>query len=204
MSEIDTSSKDAASQDSANIPSQSQKAGSGLFVKTKLLPLVLTVVVFVLDQGSKLLIIKTIPPYTIGASFFGDFLRIIHVYNPGIAFSMGNSLPDTLRSLLFAIIPLVVLVVVLGIYFRNDDFTCFQRWSVAGIIGGGLGNIYDRFFRSEGVVDFIDVKFYGLFGLERWPTFNIADAAVLICGFLLIISFIRAMIQESKADKSQN
>lgn len=203
MSEIETSSKDAASQDSADV-STSKKAGSKHFVKTKLLPLVLTVIVFVLDQGSKLLIIKNIPPYTIGASFFGDFLRIIHVYNPGIAFSMGNSLPDTLRSLLFAIIPLVVLVVVLGIYFRNDDFTCFQRWAVAGIIGGGLGNIYDRFFRSEGVVDFIDVKFYGLFGLERWPTFNIADAAVLICGFLLIISFIRAMIQESKAEKSQD
>ena len=203
MSEIETSSKDAASQDSADV-STSKKAGSKHFVKTKLLPLVLTVIVFVLDQGSKLLIIKNIPPYTIGASFFGDFLRIIHVYNPGIAFSMGNGLPDTLRGLLFAIIPLVVLVVVLGIYFRNDDFTFFQRWAVAGIIGGGLGNIYDRFFRSEGVVDFIDVKFYGLFGLERWPTFNIADAAVLICGFLLIISFIRAMIQESKADKSQN
>lgn len=203
MSEIETSSKDAASQDSADV-STSKKAGSKHFVKTKLLPLVLTVIVFVLDQGSKLLIIKNIPPYTIGASFFGDFLRIIHVYNPGIAFSMGNGLPDTLRGLLFAIIPLVVLVVVLGIYFRNDDFTFFQRWAVAGIIGGGLGNIYDRFFRSEGVVDFIDVKFYGLFGLERWPTFNIADAAVLICGFLLIISFIRAMIQESKAEKSQD
>lgn len=203
MSEIETSSKDAVSQDSADV-SISKKAGSKHFVKTKLLPLVLTVIVFVLDQGSKLLIIKNIPPYTIGASFFGDFLRIIHVYNPGIAFSMGNGLPDTLRGLLFAIIPLVVLVVVLGIYFRNDDFTFFQRWAVAGIIGGGLGNIYDRFFRSEGVVDFIDVKFYGLFGLERWPTFNIADAAVLICGFLLIISFIRAMIQESKAEKSQD
>ena len=203
MSEIETSSKDAASQDSADV-STSKKAGSKHFVKTKLLPLVLTVIVFVLDQGSKLLIIKNIPPYTIGASFFGDFLRIIHVYNPGIAFSMGNGLPDTLRGLLFAIIPLVVLVVVLGIYFRNDDFTFFQRWAVAGIIGGGLGNIYDRFFRSEGVVDFIDVKFYGLFGLERWPTFIIADAAVLICGFLLIISFIRAMIQESKAEKSQD
>lgn len=203
MSEIETSSKDAASQDSADV-STSKKAGPKHFVKTKLLPLVLTVIVFVLDQGSKLLIIKNIPPYTIGASFFGDFLRIIHVYNPGIAFSMGNGLPDTLRGLLFAIIPLVVLVVVLGIYFRNDDFTFFQRWAVAGIIGGGLGNIYDRFFRSEGVVDFIDVKFYGLFGLERWPTFNIADAAVLICGFLLIISFIRAMIQESKTEKSQD
>ncbi|MEE0132809.1 MAG: signal peptidase II [Treponema sp.] len=199
MSEIETSMKDTEQNDLENKPVTDIRQ----FLKIKLLPLVLTVVVFVLDQGTKLAIVKTIPPYTIGASFFGDFLRIIHVYNPGIAFSMGNSLPDTLRGLLFAIIPLVVLLVVLGIYFRNDDFTFFQRWTVAGIIGGGLGNIYDRFFRPEGVVDFIDVKFYGLFGLERWPTFNVADAAVLICGFLLIISFIRAMIQESKAQKSQ-
>lgn len=199
MSKIDTSMKDVEQNDLENKPVTDVRQ----FLKIKLLPLVLTVVVFVLDQGTKLAIVKTIPPYTIGASFFGDFLRIIHVYNPGIAFSMGNSLPDTLRGLLFAIIPLIVLLVVLGIYFRNDDFTFFQRWTVAGIIGGGLGNIYDRFFRPEGVVDFIDVKFYGLFGLERWPTFNVADAAVLICGFLLIISFIRAMIQESKAQKSQ-
>lgn len=199
MSKIDTSMKDVEQNDLENKPVTDVRQ----FLKIKLLPLVLTVVVFVLDQGTKLAIVKMIPPYTIGASFFGDFLRIIHVYNPGIAFSMGNSLPDTLRGLLFAIIPLIVLLVVLGIYFRNDDFTFFQRWTVAGIIGGGLGNIYDRFFRPEGVVDFIDVKFYGLFGLERWPTFNVADAAVLICGFLLIISFIRAMIQESKAQKSQ-
>ncbi|MBR5580273.1 MAG: signal peptidase II [Treponema sp.] len=201
MSEIDTSNKTTETNITENELHSGKSPASGLFFKNKLLPLVLTVVVFVLDQGTKFLIVKMIPPYTIGASFFGDFLRIIHVYNPGIAFSMGNSLPDTLRGLLFAIIPLIVLIIVLAIYFRNDDFTFFQRWAVAGIIGGGLGNIYDRFFRPEGVVDFIDVKFYGLFGLERWPTFNVADAAVLICGFLLIISFIRAMIQESKEQK---
>ena len=201
MSEIDTSNKTTETNTPENELHSGKSPASGHFFKSKLLPLVLTVVVFVLDQGTKFLIVKMIPPYTIGASFFGDFLRIIHVYNPGIAFSMGNSLPDTLRGLLFAIIPLIVLIIVLAIYFRNDDFTFFQRWAVAGIIGGGLGNIYDRFFRPEGVVDFIDVKFYGLFGLERWPTFNVADAAVLICGFLLIISFIRAMIQESKEQK---
>lgn len=180
-----------------------EKTGSNIPLRTKLLPLALTVVIFVVDQLTKFLVVENIPPYTIGASYFGDFLRIIHVYNPGIAFSMGNSLPDTMRGILFAALPLVVLAMVLVIYFRNDDFTFFQRWAVAGIIGGGLGNIYDRFFRPEGVVDFIDVKFYGLFGLERWPTFNVADAAVLICGFLLIISFIRAMIQEGKEQKKQ-
>lgn len=171
-------------------------------MKKKLLPLILTVAVFVLDQLTKQLIVLNIPPYTIGTSFFGDFLRIIHVYNPGIAFSMGNALPDNARDILFAVAPLIVLVIVLVIYFRNNEFTFFQRWAIAGIVGGGLGNIYDRFFRSEGVVDFIDVKFYGLFGLERWPTFNVADAAVLICGFLLIISFVRAMIGERREQKA--
>lgn len=171
-------------------------------LKWKLLPLTLTVLVFFLDQLTKILIVKSIPPYTIGFSFLGDFLRIIHVYNPGIAFSMGNNLPDNLRGILFAVAPLIVLVVVLVVYFRNEEFTPFQRWTVAGIVGGGLGNIYDRFFRPEGVVDFIDVKFYGLFGLDRWPTFNVADAAVLICGFLLIISFIRAMLREGRDHKA--
>ena len=171
-------------------------------LKWKLLPLTLTVLVFFLDQLTKILIVKSIPPYTIGFSFLGDFLRIIHVYNPGIAFSMGNNLPDNLRGILFAVAPLIVLVVVLVVYFRNEEFTPFQRWAVAGIVGGGLGNIYDRFFRPEGVVDFIDVKFYGLFGLDRWPTFNVADAAVLICGFLLIISFIRAMLREGRDHKA--
>ncbi len=171
-------------------------------LKWKLLPLTLTVLVFFLDQLTKILIVKSIPPYTIGFSFFGDFLRIIHVYNPGIAFSMGNNLPDNLRGILFAVAPLIVLGVVLVVYFRNEEFTPFQRWAVAGIVGGGLGNIYDRFFRPEGVVDFIDVKFYGLFGLDRWPTFNVADAAVLICGFLLIISFIRAMLREGRGHKA--
>ena len=171
-------------------------------LKWKLLPLTLTVLVFFLDQLTKILIVKSIPPYTIGFSFLGDFLRIIHVYNPGIAFSMGNNLPDNLRGILFAVAPLIVLGVVLVVYFRNEEFTPFQRWAVAGIVGGGLGNIYDRFFRPEGVVDFIDVKFYGLFGLDRWPTFNVADAAVLICGFLLIISFIRAMLREGRDHKA--
>lgn len=86
--------------------------------------------------------------------------------------------------------PLVVVILVISVYFRNKDFNQLQRWAIMGIVGGGLGNIMDRIFRSEGVVDFIDVKFYGLFGLQRWPTFNVADAAVVVCGILLFFSFI--------------
>jgi signal peptidase II len=40
------------------------------------------------------------------------------------------------------------------------------------------------------VVDFIDVKFFGLFGLERWPTFNLADSTLVVGGILLLASFL--------------
>lgn len=159
-------------------------------LKSKLLPFTLTVIVIVLDQITKMLVVSNIPPYTIGASFLGDFFRIIHVSNTGVAFSVGATWSDTLRRLLFALLPLIVIGVVLSVYFRNNDWNKLQRWSIMGIVGGGLGNLIDRFFRAEGVVDFLDVKFYGLFGMERWPTFNVADSAVVVCGILLIISFI--------------
>ncbi len=167
-------------------------------LKSKLLPFILTFLVIILDQITKMLIVSNIPPYSIGAQFFGDFLRIIHVSNTGVAFSVGATWSDTLRRLLFALLPLIVICVVITIYFRNKDWTKLQRWAIMGIVGGGFGNLIDRFFRSEGVVDFIDVKFYGIFGLERWPTFNVADSAVVVCGILLFISFIVSAKQEKK------
>ena len=71
------------------------------------------------------------------------------------------------------------------------------------IVGGGLGNIIDRIFRPDGVIDFIDVKFFGIFGLNRWPTFNVADASVVVCGILMIISFCITFSKDSKKNKSE-
>ena len=172
-------------------------------LKAKLWPISLAVLVIILDQITKILVMKNIPLYTIGASFFGDFLRIIHVANTGVAFSVGATWSETARRFLFSLIPLIVIGIVIAIYFRNNTWTKLQRWAIMGIVGGGLGNLVDRFFRAEGVVDFIDIKFYGLFGLERWPTFNVADSAVVVCGILLIVSFIITYIKESKEEKKQ-
>ena len=173
-------------------------------MKSKLLPLVLTVVVIVLDQITKMLVCRYIPMNTIGTQFLGDFLRIIHVRNPGVAFSFGARWSDGLRRLAFSVIPIVVLGIVLGVYFRNNDFTKLQRWAICGVVGGGFGNIIDRIFRPAGVVDFIDVKFYGLFGLERWPTFNVADSAVVVCGIMLVVSFLISIVKEQKHDEHGN
>lgn len=157
---------------------------------TRLWPFMLTLAVIALDQLTKWIVLATVAPGPLGVSVVGDAVKIIHVYNPGIAFSIGWSLPDGIKAVLFGILPLAVIALVVVVYLRSDDLTSFQRWCVAGIIGGGLGNLLDRFFRPDGVLDFIDIKFYGLFGLERWPTFNVADSSVVVCGVLLLLSLL--------------
>ena len=122
--------------------------------------------------------------------FNNDFLILYHVRNPAIAFSIGYGLPQPYRFILFVIVPIVVLLVLTWYYFRTTEFTRLQRWAIAGIIGGGIGNIIDRIFRPDGVVDFISVKFYGIFGMERWPTFNVADSSVVVCCFILLFSML--------------
>lgn len=157
--------------------------------KTLLKPFILTVLLIIADQVTKLLVIAKIPYRTIAFTMWNDFFRLIHVRNTGVAFSMGDSLPLAFRKGLFILLPLIAMTVLVIYIVRSREETVFQKFCLAGILGGGLGNQIDRIFRPEGVVDFLDVRFYGLFGMERWPTFNIADASVVVFGILLFISF---------------
>jgi signal peptidase II len=172
----------------------------------KLLPFSLTAFIILADQIVKNFIANTwsIAPgsggvfikdvfedvFEDGPEWTHNLVWIIHVRNKAIAFSVGQDLPETMRPLLFIVLPLVVLGIVVWYYFKSSDFRPIQRWMVAGIIGGGLGNIADRIFRPDGVIDFISVRFFGIFGLPRWPTFNIADASVVICCVVLLFSII--------------
>lgn len=153
------------------------------------------------DQVTKLLVIRFIPVYTVAWNLWGDFFRLIHVRNQGVAFSMGSGFPDFLRVILFVILPLFILGGVAVYVVRSRDLTEGQKWALAGIVGGGFGNQIDRIFRPEGVVDFLDFKFYGLFGLERWPTFNIADASLVVSSILLVLLLV---IQEFSLRKDKN
>ncbi|MCQ2582511.1 MAG: signal peptidase II [Treponema sp.] len=182
-------------------------------LKSKLLPFVLAIVVIVLDQITKMLVVRFIPIpeggfMGFGASFLGDFFQIIHVRNTGVAFSFGADWPEFIRKLLFSVFTFIVLVLVIVAYMRTNEFTKLQRWTIMGIVGGGFGNLIDRVFRPAGVVDFLDVKWFGITGskikllrMERWPTFNVADAAVVVCGIILAVSFICSLVAESKQAK---
>jgi signal peptidase II len=169
---------------------EKRQSGADKALRQKLVPFSLVFGIIILDQLTKWLIVTHIPLREMGARFFGDLIRIIHVRNLGIAFSMGRDLSGSFRGLLFTLLPVIVIAILAVYYFRSKDFTRLQRWAVAGIIGGGVGNLIDRIFRPDGVVDFIDVKFFGIFGLERWPTFNMADSSVVVCGILLAVSLL--------------
>ena len=168
--------------------------------KNRTIPLLLTGFIIAADQLVKYYITAKWPRNGtfIKDVFDNGFLWIYHVRNKDIAFSLGSNLPLSIKPFLFIILPVLVLGFLFWYYLSSGEFNRLQRWAVAGIIGGGIGNIIDRIFRPDGVVDFISVKFYGLFGFERWPTFNIADSSVVIC---CIILFLSIFINPPKAEK---
>jgi signal peptidase II len=156
--------------------------------KQHLLPFALSGFLILADQGVKSFIAHNWPrsPVFIKDVFNNDLVWIIHVRNKAIAFSLGESLPDFLRFPLFIAAPIIVVIFLIVYYLKSTDLTNLPRWAIAGIIGGGAGNMIDRVFRPEGVVDFLSVKFFGLLGFDRWPTFNIADASVVVSVFIFM------------------
>jgi signal peptidase II len=156
--------------------------------KERYIPFVLSGVLVLLDQVSKAIIANTIPLDSIGVRLFNDFLWIVNTRNLGIAFSIGDALSNVLRVVLFIVLPLAFIVFAVVYCIRSKTLTGFQRWAIAAIVGGGLGNLVDRIFRPDGVVDFVSVAMYGFLGFERFPTFNVADASVTVGAILLILS----------------
>lgn len=156
----------------------------------RLWPLITAGLIIAADQLTKVLIIGAIPVGTVAWAWGGDFFWLVHQRNTGVAFSLGNGLPEWIRSVLFIAVPLVVLCG-LGVFaWRDKTLTGLQRWGLGFILGGGLGNILDRMFRPEGVVDFLSFRLYGFLGMERFATFNLADSAVTVGGALIVLSLL--------------
>ncbi|MHC6203385.1 signal peptidase II [Breznakiellaceae bacterium SP9] len=173
-----------------------------------ILPFSLSLFIIVLDQGVKTYIAENWPILHSGGYVFisdvfdNGLLQIWHVRNKAIAFSIGQNLPDTFRLILFIIVPLLVLAFLVLFYIRSFELSKLQRWALAGTIGGGAGNILDRIFRPDGVVDFIsvDIRFLRIAGYERWPTFNIADTCVVLSCLLFVFAL---FIQHTTQKKSR-
>lgn len=108
-------------------------------------------------------------------AFLPGLLRFTYLRNTGAAFSSFEG-QQWLFALLFAVFTGVVLLE----YFKKPlPFTRLERWCIAAIYGGGLGNMIDR-VRFGYVVDMIETEFMD------FPVFNVADCFIT-CGCILLI-----------------
>ena len=126
------------------------------------------------DQITKFITIANIPLYG-DVPFLPGFLQFTYVQNTGAAFSALQGM-----RWLFVGIFVVLTALLLWEYFKARlPFTTFERWCIAAIYGGGLGNVIDR-VRLGYVVDMIETQFI------EFPIFNVADCFIT-CGCILLI-----------------
>lgn len=107
-----------------------------------------------------------------------DHLDFIFAQNPGGAWSFLRSVPDGLRRPFFLFVSAAAIVFIVTVYRRLEPRQWAMRWGLPLALGGAIGNLADR-VRYGWVVDFIDI--YTRRGVDElhWPTFNVADIAIV-------------------------
>jgi signal peptidase II len=138
-----------------------------------------SVVVLVLDQCTKLLANTLLAAHQ--SVELLPFLALRKAYNYGAAFSFLGDASGWQRWF-FIVLALVVIVILVAWLRRLPAGDTRTRLALVLILGGAAGNVIDRLVYGY-VIDFIDV-FYGSW---HWPTFNIADSAISIGAFLLLL-----------------
>ena len=143
-----------------------------------------SILILVLDQLSKTLVTRNL---NLGdsVSVLGNFFKITYILNPGGVF--GTRL---FSGTWYTVIAIFAIFLASYFFFYARFETGLFRLGWALILGGALGNIFDR-LRFGQVLDFLDFDFFnlnipGIINLDRWPVFNLADASVT-CGMALII-----------------
>ena len=127
------------------------------------------------DQLTKYLVVRYIPLYQ-KLPLLPGVLGLTHMQNQGAAFSSFQGM-----QWLFALIFLAFTLAILYEYFKKPmPFTKLERWCVAAIYGGGLGNMIDR-VRLGYVVDMLETEFM------NFPVFNLADCFIT-CGCVLLMA----------------
>ena len=139
------------------------------------------------DRVTKALIQHSVTTFD-SLSVVGGWLRIIHTENPGAAFGVLAEGNVFLRgAVLIGVSTAVLIFVAVALWSRNSSFTSIAtRFGLSLILGGAIGNLYDRIVHST-VTDFIEVYH----GAWSFPAFNVADSAITVGAFLLLIDLLR-------------
>ncbi|MCZ7413764.1 signal peptidase II [Streptomyces sp. WMMC897] len=147
-------------------------------------------VAYALDLISKIVVVEYLEGEP-SIEVVGELLRFHAVRNPGAAFGMGEAL-----TIVFTAIAAAVIVVI----FRIARKLYSTPWAIALglLLGGAFGNLTDRVFRSPGVFQGAVVDFIAP---AHFAVFNLADAAIVCGGFLIVILSFRGLDPDGRVHR---
>ena len=149
----------------------------------------LIILIFLVDRFSKIYVIY-LDKKILGSEIFSSkFLNIHLIWNEGIAFGLFSFDENYLYNILTIII-LLIIIIIFFMMIRNKGI---KKYSLLMILGGALGNFYDRIFYGA-VPDFIDFHISNF----HWFIFNFADIFITIgVIFMIILEYIGINNEES-------
>ena len=133
--------------------------------------------IFLIDRISKIYVVNFNKEFIDEYLFSSSFLNITLVWNNGIAFGLLS----IEENYFYNLITILIIIIILILLFLVSKVEKLKKYSYLLIIGGGLGNLFDRIF-YKAVPDFIDIHFNGF----HWFIFNIADIFITLGVICLI------------------
>ena len=146
--------------------------------KNFLINLILVILIFLSDRISKIYVIYLDKKLNGSEIFSSKFLNISLIWNEGIAFGLFSFN----EKIFYNILTTIILVIILIIFFMIIQSKGFKKYSLLMILGGALGNFFDRIY-YKAVPDFIDFHV----GNFHWFIFNVADILITLGVFFMII-----------------
>jgi signal peptidase II len=146
--------------------------------------LLIAIVVVLLDRWTKHIVAERISLYA-HIQVIPGFFRLTHTENSGAAFSLFADSTGPWKTGLLIAFSVIALVVVAVLLWKNHHAQLVTGIGLALIMGGAVGNLWDRLVRGR-VVDFL------LFYVKRyqWPVFNLADSAIVVGAGLLVLEIL--------------
>ncbi|KAF1083233.1 MAG: Lipoprotein signal peptidase [Candidatus Rifleibacterium amylolyticum] len=153
--------------------------------------LLYALIFFIVDRYTKLLVINN--SHQLPVKVIEDFFTLTYVKNPGVAFGW---FPDwRLPPIMMAL----TMIIIIGYYsLKLPEEERLTRWSLALLVGGAIGNLYDRILYGF-VVDF----FLFHLGPFDFPVFNIADIAIDLGVFMLFVDIFFLTSDEEEEENSE-
>jgi signal peptidase II len=166
----------------------------------RILYLLIAAIVVLLDRWTKHLVAQRIALYS-HIQIIPGFFQLTHTENTGAAFSLFADSPAPWKTAMLIAFSGIALVVVSILLLKNHHAQLATGVALSLILGGALGNLWDRVARGR-VVDFL-LLYYKRY---QWPVFNLADSAIVIGAGLLVLEilFHKSSVRDDKLSGISN